>query len=142
MHVPFSSNQEHRYASQNSGAYSLSKLARCRRPNMPCCHHSGLTPTTSPVDINAYQCAHGHIHEAMLRKTVEQTGAILEGTLHGCKRCSMEKGLRKPISRSTHVRADKKFGRVFVDLSGPKQVESKGRNRWVMIVRVDYSRFM
>ena len=29
----------------------------------------GLTPTTSPVDINAYHCAHGHIHEALLRKT-------------------------------------------------------------------------
>ena len=28
-------NQEHRYASQNSGARSLSKLARCRRPNTP-----------------------------------------------------------------------------------------------------------
>ena len=54
----------------------------------------------------------------------------------------MAKGLRKPISRSTHIRADNKFGRVFVDLSGPTQVESKGRNRYVMIVRDDYSRFM
>ena len=54
----------------------------------------------------------------------------------------MAKGLRRPISRSTHVRADKNFGRVFVDLSGPKQVESKGRNGYVMIARDDYSRFM
>ena len=54
----------------------------------------------------------------------------------------MAKGLRKPISRSTYVRADNKFGRVFVDLSGPKPVESKGRNGYVRIVRDDYSRFM
>ena len=31
----------------------------------------GLTPTTSLVDMNAYLCAHGHIHEALLRKTAE-----------------------------------------------------------------------
>ena len=57
----------------------------------------GLMPTTSPVDINTYHCcAHGHIHEAMLRKTAEKTGVILEGTLHHCEGCSMAKGLRKP----------------------------------------------
>ena len=101
-----------------------------------------LTPTTLPVGINAYHCVHGHIHEALLRKTAEQTGVILEGTLHECKGRSMAKGLRKPISRSIHILADKNFGRVFVDLSGPKPVESKGRNRYVMIVKDDYPRFM
>ena len=44
----------------------------------------GLTPTTSPVDLNASHSAHG------------QTGVILEGTLHEYKGCSMAKGLRKP----------------------------------------------
>ena len=54
----------------------------------------------------------------------------------------MAKGPRKPIQRSTHVRADEKFGRVFVDLSGPKRVESTGGNRYVMIVRDEFSRYM
>ena len=101
-----------------------------------------LTPTTSPFDINAHHCAHGHIHGALLRKTAEQTGTILEGMLHECKGSLMAKGLRKPVPRSIHVRAGKKLGRVFVDLSGPKQVESKGRIRYVMVVKDGYSRFM
>ena len=88
----------------------------------------GLTPTTSTVDINAYLCAHGHIHEAMLRKTTEKTGIILEGKQHEWKGFSITNGLRKPILRSTHIRAGTKFGRVFFYWSGPKQVESKGRN--------------
>ena len=54
----------------------------------------------------------------------------------------MAKRLRKPIPRSTQVRADKKSERVFVDLSGPKRVESKGRSWYVMVVRDDHSRFM
>ena len=46
----------------------------------------------------------------------------------------MAKGLRKPISRSTQVRADKKFGRLFAGLSGPKQVKPQDHNRYVMIM--------
>ena len=64
----------------------------------------------------------------MLRKTTEKPGVILEGEQHEWKGFSITNGLRKPISRSTQIRAGKKFGRVFFDLSGPKQVESKGRN--------------
>ena len=100
-----------------------------------------LTPTTSPVNICAYHRAHGHIHEALLGETAKQTVVILEGMLHEFKGCSLVKGLRKPIARSTHVRTDKNFGRVFVDLCGPKQGGSKGENRYVMIVRDHCSRF-
>ena len=50
-------------------------------------------------------------------------------------------GLRKRIKQSTHTRADKKLGRVFVDLSGPKVVESLGRKRYTLIVRADFSRY-
>ena len=38
-------------------------------------------------------------------------------------------------------RADKKLERVFVDLSGPKVVESLGRKRYTLIVRDDFSRY-
>ena len=53
----------------------------------------------------------------------------------------MAKGLRKRIKQSTHTRAGKKLGRVFVDLSGPKMVESLGRKRYTLIVRDDFSRY-
>ena len=74
------------------------------------------------IDINDYYCAAGHSHEVLLRKTAEQQGIALEGNLLECRGCSMAKGLRKSIKQSTHTRAGKKLGRVFVDLSGPKVV--------------------
>ena len=56
----------------------------------------------------------------------------------------MGKGLRRGIKQSTQTRADKKLGRVFVDLRGPEVVESHvyshcarriSRFTWVNIVR-------
>ena len=84
----------------------------------------GQLPKKPAVDINDYHCAAGHSHEVLLRKTAEQQGIVLKGKLLECRGCSMAKGLRKGIKQSTHIRADKKLGRVFVDLSGPKVVVS------------------
>ena len=44
----------------------------------------------------------------------------------------MVKGLRKSIKQSTHTRVDKKLGRIFVHLSGPKLVESQSREETVI----------
>ena len=85
----------------------------------------GQQPNKSAIDINDYHCAAGHSHEVLLRKTAEQQGIALEGNLLECRGCSMAKGLRKSIKQSTHTRAGKKLGRVFVDLSGPKVVVSR-----------------
>ena len=52
----------------------------------------------------------------------------------------MAKGLRKPITRSTHTRADKKLQRVFVDLSGKMTVSSLGGKWYTLIVRDDCTR--
>ena len=82
----------------------------------------GQPPNEFAIDINDYHCAAGHPHEILLRKTAEQQGIVLEGKLQECTGCSMAKGLRKGIKQSTHTRADKKLGRVFVDLSEPKVV--------------------
>ena len=67
------------------------------------------------VNKNHYHCAAEHSHDALLRKTAKQQGIALEGKLLECKGCSMSKGLRRGIKQSTHTRADKKLGRVFVD---------------------------
>ena len=77
----------------------------------------------TPVDINAFHAAHAHAHEGALRKTAKQMGVTLKGELHGCKGCSMAKGIRVPIPSKTHGRAAKRLFRVFVDLGG-------GRNTW------------
>ena len=77
------------------------------------------------VDINDYHCAARHSHGVLLRKTAEQQGIVLEGKLLECRGCSMAKSLRKGIKQSTRTRADKKLGRVVVDLCGPKVVVSR-----------------
>ena len=61
------------------------------------------TPTT-PTDINILHCTFGDTHEVLLKK--EQQGVNPSRELHGCRGCSMAKGLRKPIARSTHTGAD------------------------------------
>ena len=53
----------------------------------------------------------------------------------------MAKGLRMPIARSTHTRADKKLQRVFVDVSGKMAVPSIGGKWYTLIVRDDSTRF-
>ena len=50
-------------------------------------------------------------------------------------------GLRKRMKQSAHTRADEKLGSFFLDLSGPKVVESFGRKRYTLIVRDDFSRY-
>ena len=93
-------------------------------------------PTTS-TDINILHCTFGHIHGVLLKKTATQQGIAYNGDLHVCRRCSMAKGLRKPIARSTH----KKLQRVFVDLSVPMTVQSIGGKLYELIVRDDYTWF-
>ena len=70
----------------------------------------GKLPNKPVVNINDHHCAAGHTHEALLRKTAEQQGVVLEGKLLECKGCSMAKGLRRGIKQSTHTRADKSSG--------------------------------
>ena len=96
---------------------------------------------TTPTDINILHCTFGHTHEVRLKKTATQQGIAYNGELHECRGCSMAKGLRKPIARLTHTRADKKLQRVFVDLSGPMAVQSIGGKQYTLIVRDDCTRF-
>ena len=63
----------------------------------------GTLPNKPVSNISDYNCAGGHSHEALPRKTAEQQGIVLEGTLLECKGCSMAKGLRREVSRSSHT---------------------------------------
>ena len=66
----------------------------------------GKLPNKPVVNINDYHCVAGHSHEALLRKTAEQQGVVLEGKLLEYKGCSMAKGVRRGIKTSTHTQAD------------------------------------
>ena len=96
---------------------------------------------TTPIDINILQCTFGHTHEVLLEKMVTQQEIAYSRELHECQGCSMAKGLRKPIARSTYTRAAKKLKRVFVDRSGTMAVQSIGGKWYTLIVRDDCTRF-
>ena len=76
----------------------------------------GKIPSVSPVNINTFQTSHGHVYEKLLRSTAKQLGVGFEESLKECEGCSVAKGLGKPIGRTTSTRADKVFGRLFVDI--------------------------
>ena len=97
------------------------------------------SPTST--DINAFHCSYAHVNEELLRATARKLGVTLTGKLNPCIGCSMAKGLRKAIHKTTSTRANKKLGRVFVDLCGPKPVSAAGGKRYMMIIRDDFTRF-
>ena len=96
---------------------------------------------TTPIDIHNLHWTFGHTQEVLLKKTATHQGIAYSGELHECRGCSMAKGLRKPIARSTLTRAAKKLQRVFVHLSGPMTVQSIGGKRYTLIVRYECTRF-
>ena len=89
-------------------------------------------PTTT-TGINLFHCSYGHT--GTVKQTAKQQGVSLSGELHKCRGCSTAKGLRKPITRSTDTRADKKLERVFVDLSGKMAASSIRGKRYTLIKR-------
>ena len=102
----------------------------------------GVTPTSSTAtDITDLHFSHGHMHEDLLRKAVKQNGVNLQGQLAPCQGCSEAKGTKKSFKSVTHTRAIKSAERCFVDLAGPKSVQSPGGKEYMMIVRVFFSRF-
>ena len=77
-----------------------------------------------------------------LLETAKQRGVALTGDLHECEGCSMVKGRKKPIAKTTKSRADKQGGHVFLDVCGPKSVQSMGGKEYILFMVKDYfSRF-
>ncbi|CAN0522408.1 unnamed protein product, partial [Laminaria digitata] len=101
----------------------------------------GLLPIAD-VDINAYHRSTAPTHHRLLLRSAEQQRVKLKkgSKLLPCVGCSMAKGISAPVNKVTECRSDKKLGRVFVDLSGKKAVQSKGGNQYAMIFRDDKTR--
>ena len=53
----------------------------------------------------------------------------------------MAKGRKESIAKTTKSRADKRGGRVFHDVCGPKNVRSIEGKEYMLLVKDDFSRF-
>ena len=81
------------------------------------------------------------MHEDLQRKTAQKIGVKLQGQLVPCQGCSGANGIKKPAKPFTYTRAAKPAERFFIDLSGPKSIQSPRGKKYMMIVREDFSRF-
>ena len=115
----------------------------CARSDSAC---AKIAPAVKPpnidteVDINEFHCSYGHVHKELLLETAKQRGVTLTGELHECEGCSITKGRKKPISKTAKSRADKRGGRVFLGVCGPKSVRSMGGKEYILLVKDDVSR--
>ena len=87
----------------------------------------GKISYVSPVDINTFHTSHELVNEKYC--SVPQPNS------------SVAEGLGKPIGRTTLTKADKVFGRLFVDICTEKSVESIGGKRYMLVICDDFSRF-
>ena len=95
----------------------------------------------SPVHINTFHTSHGHVHEKLLRSTAKQLGSVLKGFLRECEGCSVATCLGKPIDITSSTKADKVFGRLFVDICEKWSGASIGGKRYMLLIYDDFSRF-
>ncbi|CAM9949743.1 unnamed protein product, partial [Choristocarpus tenellus] len=98
----------------------------------------GMRPTRN-MDINQMHHQLGHCNEAMVRRYAKECGVHLTGEWqHYCKGCAIGKAHRKPVPKVTSGRSEKRLGRVFIDLSGPKpKVSSPGGFLYEMLMVCD-----
>ena len=93
------------------------------------------------VGVKEFHCFFGHVHKELLLETAKQLDVTLTGELQECEGCSMEKGRRKPIAKTTKSRADKRGGRVFLDVCEPKSVRSVGGKEYMLLVQYVFEVF-
>ena len=116
----------------------------CARSDSACATFvPGVKPPNidTEVDINEYHRSFGHVHKELLLETAKQRGVTLTVELHEYKGCSIAKGRKKPIANTTKNRADKRGGRVFLDVCGPKSVRSIGGEEHMLLVKDGFSKF-
>lgn len=70
------------------------------------------------IDLHDCHCSYGYSSELVSKEKTKALGVKLCGEL----KSHTAKGYRKPIGSRANVRAGKKLGRVFTDLSGPKPI--------------------
>ena len=96
-------------------------------------------PTT--CDSMMFHQLVGHPGEDITRRTAQVAGLWLTGKWNACKKCSEARVMRHAVPKSTEIRADKRAGRVFIDLVVPLHVESLAESRFAMFCVDDFSRY-
>ena len=96
-------------------------------------------PTTR--DIMMFHQLVGHPGGNSTRRTAQVAGLRLTGKWNACEKCSEVRVMRNAVPKSTDTRADKRAGRVFIDLAGPFHVESLAGSRFAMLCVDDLSRY-
>ncbi|CAM9808817.1 unnamed protein product, partial [Ascophyllum nodosum] len=82
-----------------------------------------------------------HPGEDITRRTAQVEGLRLTGKWNACETCSEARVIRYAAPKSTETRADKRAGRVFIDLAGPFHVESLAGSQFTMLCVDDSSRY-
>ena len=92
-------------------------------------------------DIMIFYQLVGHPGEDITRRTAQVAGLRLTRKWNACEKCSEARVMRHAVSKSPETRADKRAGRVFIDLAGPFHVESLAGSRFAMLCVEDFSRY-
>jgi hypothetical protein len=71
------------------------------------------------MDINEAHEKGGHVHESVLKKTLESFGITLQGTLKPCDGCMKAKARAKAVPKTTSALATKAGERMYLDTTGP-----------------------
>ena len=95
-------------------------------------------PTT--CDIMMFHQLVGRPGEDITRRTAQMAGLRLTGKWNACEKCSETRVMRHAVPKSRETRADKRAGRVLIDLAGPFHVESLAGSRFAMLCVDDFSR--
>ena len=92
-------------------------------------------------DIMMFHQLVGHSGEDITRRTAQVAGLRLTGKWNACEKCSEARVMRHAVPKSTETRADKRAGRVLIDLAGSFHVESLAGSRFAMLCVDDFSRY-
>ena len=92
-------------------------------------------------DIMIFHQLVGHPGEDVTRRTAQVAGLRLTGKWNACEKRSEARVVRHTVPKCTETRADKRAGRVFIDLVGIFHVESLAGSRFAMLCVDDFSRY-
>jgi len=102
---------------------------------------SPVAARRGPQDIMEFHRTLGHPGEDVTRQTARMAGIQLSRTWSPCVHCSEDRVRRHAVPKSTENRAERRAGRLLVDLSRPFQETSLGGNRYAMLCVDDFSTY-
>ena len=93
------------------------------------------------MDNNDMYVSYAHAHPGIWHETAKQLGFRLTGNFRACGGCTMSKGKRQPLRKTSLYRSEGPLQRVFADLARLKPTQSAGGALYTMLTKDDFSRF-